>query len=83
MKQQVLAAIDESDVKGKIVDPGVPDVASDLTGREAFTATGSSHTYEVRNVRIVTPLRAEDYPVLAAIWDNEEDDDIFADDRDL
>lgn len=24
------------------------------------------------------PIRADEYPSLAAIWDNEEDDDIFA-----
>lgn len=29
---------------------------------------------EIASVPMATPLTAEDYPVLAAIWDNEEDD---------
>ena len=29
---------------------------------------------QIETVPLVTPLTADDYPVLAAIWDNEEDD---------
>lgn len=29
---------------------------------------------EIATMPLATPLAAEDYPVLAAIWDNEEDD---------
>lgn len=65
----------------------VRDIAiarNDLPARELTAFTGQivtmlefkQETFEVSAV----PLRAQDHPVLAAIWDNDEDDDVFAPD---
>lgn len=42
----------------------------------AYYRSGSSAPYLVQRVE---PLRADDYPVLMRIWENDADDGIFTD----
>ena len=76
-------SIEQGDVRGEIVSLAPRDANLDALGFTAFTDAGGVRVLALQNVRVVTPIRAEDYPVLAAIWDNEEDDHIFATDDDL
>lgn len=49
---------------------------ADMTAspRPLLVFVPTSTQYQTGNVALVTPLAAEDYPILAEIWDNEEDD---------
>lgn len=43
------------------------------------TGISQSNLLRLYDVQVVRPLRMEDHPSLAKVWDGVEDDDIFAD----
>ena len=66
---KVIETIEEKNVSGRIVVP-TDDSETDVLLLFDIVEVG---------MLTVTPIRGADYPVLAAIWENDEDD-IFDDD---
>jgi hypothetical protein len=63
-----------------VTTTNVPEGTIAYFNRAAYTTGAAGGWLFIQDVgSAVVPLRSDHYPALAAIWDNDEDDGIFAD----